>query len=282
MERTMRRYRPLAASGAALLCLALSGCANFWEDITSRDFKFKNLYTRDDPLVVLRDSNDGDKRARAMMRLTEPKANGGDDKTQNLVFEILSKTATTDPQPLCRLVAIDKLGHFKDPRAAKALEAAYYAVDTIPTQFADLTTRIQCHVLAAMGNVHNPEVVPFLAQVLKEPPADRSDEAHRRNDRCMAAARSLGQYPEKQAAEALFVVLEERKADHKKEDIALRDVAGKSLRDITGKDFAGDADAWDIYLHPGSDTALAKAKEKEKDKDKGSKINLVGWFTHSN
>jgi hypothetical protein len=277
MERTGRRYQRLALSGAALACLALSGCANFWEDVTSRDHKWGEAFKKaPDPLVVLRDSNDGDKRARAIMRLEEPKQKGGDDKTQNLVMEILTKTATTDPQPYCRLAAIEKLGHFKDPRVPKALEAAYYAVDTIPAQFADVTTRIQCEVLKAMGEARNPEVVPFLAQVLKEPPADRSDEAHRRNDRCITAARALGAFPEKQAAEALYHVLEYRKEDKKKEDIGLRYVACNSLKDITGKDLEPDAEAWDAYLHPGSANALAKKKEEPKH------FSLVGWFTKSN
>ena len=42
-----------------LVPLALSslcGCAAFWDDVTSKDFKFKELYAKPDPMEVLRTS----------------------------------------------------------------------------------------------------------------------------------------------------------------------------------------------------------------------------------
>jgi hypothetical protein len=263
------RWRRGATAGAALLGLGLSGCAQFWDDITSRDRPFsqrwKEIWHKPDPLVVLRDSQDGDRRAAAMRRLEEPKQHKGTDQEQDLIFEILSKAAVADPQPLCRLVAIDKLGHFKDPRAPKTLEAAFYGVDTIPGQFANMTTRIQCAALNAMGNTGNTEVVPLLAQVLREPPADRSDEAQHRNDRCAAAARALAHFNDAQATDALL-----RMMQNKKEDLALRDVAYLSLRDSTGKVLPNDPQKWDEFLHPRDGTALAK--------EDGTLIHLASWF----
>jgi hypothetical protein len=250
----------------------LVGCADFWEDITSRDEPFsqrcKEVFSKPDPLVVLRDSTDGDRRAKALRRLTEPKQRGGTDSEQNMVVEILSKTAASDPQPLCRLIAIEKLGHFKDPRVAKALEAAFYGVDTIPSQFADLTTRIQCQAISSMGECGNPEVIPLLTQVLKEPPADRSDEALHRNDRCTAAARSLAHFNEAQATEALLHVMQ-----NKKEDIALRDCAYTALEKATGKNMPNDPQAWEDFLHPKDGSAIAQQKSK------GFNIVPVGWFS---
>jgi hypothetical protein len=273
MRWTMHGRWRSAAAGAALLGLGLSGCANFWDDITARDIPFtqrcKEVYKKPDPLVVLRDSVDGDRRAKALRRLEEPKQNKGTDKEQDLVFEILSKTAVSDPQPLCRLIAIEKLGHFKDPRAPKALEAAFYGVDTIPAQFAKLTTRIQCTTITAMGNTGSSEVVALLAQVLREPPADRSDEAQHRNDRCTAAARALAHYNDAQATDALLHVMQD-----KKEDLALRDCAYTSLRESTGRHLPNDPDTWDHFLHPHDGSALAKGKDDNK------LINLVNWFKH--
>jgi hypothetical protein len=261
-----------AAVGAALLSLGLGGCANFWDDITSRDRPFstrcKEIFVKPDPFTVLRTSDDGDRRAAALRRIEEPKQNGGSDKDQDAVFTILSKTASSDPQPLCRLVAIERLGHFKDPRAAKALEAAFYGVDTIPSQFAPLTTRIQCQALTAMGETRNPEVVPLLALVLRMPGGERgSAEVQHRNDRCTAAARALAHFNEAEATEALLHVMQ-----NKKEDIALRDCAHNSLQEATGKRLPDDPDAWEEFLHPRGGDALAR--------NRGSVLNLASWFKH--
>lgn len=271
MRRTMHGRG--AAVGAALLGLGLGGCANFWEDITSRDIPFsqrcKEVFVKPDPFVVLRDSQDGDRRAAALRRLKEPAQNKGTEQEQKLVMEILSKTAVSDPQPLCRLIAIEKLGNFKDPGAAKALEAAFYGVDTIPAQFANLTTRIQCQALTAMGKTGNPDVVPLLAQVLREPPAERSDEAQHRDDRCIAAARALGHFNDAQATEALLRVL-----SNKKEDLALRDSAHTSLVQATGRNLPNEPEAWEEFLHPHDGKALAK--------EKSGFLNLATWFKKDN
>src|SRR5262249_31156370 len=98
-------------------CLFSSGCANFWDDITSRDFSVNSFFVKPNPMLVLRDSTDGDKRARALAALHEPKQFGGTDDEQNTVVKILTTAAASESQPLCRLAAIEALGHFKDARA---------------------------------------------------------------------------------------------------------------------------------------------------------------------
>ena len=54
---------------AALASLGLCGCAGLWDDVTSRNFHLQALFVKPDPLVVLRDSTDGDDRAKAFRAL---------------------------------------------------------------------------------------------------------------------------------------------------------------------------------------------------------------------
>ena len=66
-------WRPLArwklSLATAVLGCGLSGCAGFWDDVTSRDFAFKKMFVRPEPLEVLKDSHDGDERAKALRAL---------------------------------------------------------------------------------------------------------------------------------------------------------------------------------------------------------------------
>src|SRR5439155_15508631 len=113
-------------SAVALAAPWFAGCANVWDKITSRDFSIKEWYSPPDPLIVLRDSTDGDKRAEAFRSLKEPKQTGGTDADQEAILLILSTAVKSERTALCRLGAIEALQSFKDPRAVKALEEAYY------------------------------------------------------------------------------------------------------------------------------------------------------------
>ncbi|MBV9122927.1 MAG: HEAT repeat domain-containing protein, partial [Planctomycetes bacterium] len=128
--RTARGAWARLLAGVAFTSLGLCGCSDFWETITSHDFEFKALYEKPNPLVVLRDSTDGDKRARALRALKEPLRNGGTEQDQQAVLDILTAAATKEPQPLCRLAAIEALGHFQDPRAVEALKSAFFNAGT--------------------------------------------------------------------------------------------------------------------------------------------------------
>ena len=105
---------------AALVCLGLGGCASTWDEVTSRDFKMSMLFTSKDPMIVLRDSSDGNERHKALASLKEPLQTGGSQKDQDTVVEILKASATSDQEPLCRMAALRTLGHFKDPCAPKS------------------------------------------------------------------------------------------------------------------------------------------------------------------
>lgn len=255
----------LGLAAAAGVCLGLGGCAGFWDDITSRDrtwsAKIKEVFVTPDPLLVLRDSVDGDARAKALRALREPKEYGGNDEEQDFIITLVTKAAASERQPLCRLAAIQKLGTFKDPRALKGLQDAFYnAGDFAP----EIATRLQCQALTALGETGNPDVARFLVDALKEPPAERSDLAQQRNDRCIAAARALARFKDYQTTEALAGVL---KSD--KEDLALRGCAHESLQTVTGKYLPPEYKAWDDFLHPDAKTLAAQ---------KPRKLQLASWF----
>src|SRR6202011_3617900 len=102
------------------------GCGTFWDDVTRRDFSVNRFFSHPDPLVVLRDSQDADDRARALRALREPLRNGGDVRDQDVVVTVLTTAAMSDRQIVCRLAAISALRHFQDPRAVEGLKEAYY------------------------------------------------------------------------------------------------------------------------------------------------------------
>src|SRR5262249_14119315 len=104
---------PLALSAGAA-----GGCAGFWDEVTSRDFHFKDMFKKaPDPMWVINNSPDGDKKAKAFRSLQEPAQVGGSQQDQDKIVKLLTWTAANDPQAVCRLGAIDALRRFRDPRA---------------------------------------------------------------------------------------------------------------------------------------------------------------------
>lgn len=240
---------------AAITLLGLGGCASFMDDITSRNFEFKSLYSHPNPLVVLRDSTDGNERAKALRSLQEPKQHGGTDTEQDAVVNILVTAASNEKQALCRLAAIQSLGHFQDPRAAQGLVSAF---DNAGTFAPDTRTIVRCQALRAMGEAHNPAAIERLVAVVREPPvAETQPLAEKRQalEIRIAAARALGNFKEPQASQALVTVLKTEK------DVALRDRAQESLVHMTGKELPADAQAWDDYLQKSGGTATASAEQ---------------------
>jgi HEAT repeat protein len=237
-----------------------AGCAGFWDDVTSRDFSIHNFFNKPNPLVVLRDSTDGDLRARALRALHEPKANGGTDEQQDVVVKILTTAATSEKQPICRLAAIQALGTFKDPRVVDGLLNAFYNASSFT---AETATVVRCEALTALGQVGNPAAVDLLVRVVREPAAEGADaDRQQATDVRIAAARALAHFRHYEATAALVHVLKAEK------DIALRDRAYESLKIATGKDLPPDALAWEQALQQTGDPAT----EKEK------KHIPTGWF----
>jgi hypothetical protein len=239
---------------AVVVCCAVSGCAGFWDDVTSRDFKFKDMFKpAPDPLWVIRNSNDGDKKSKALKSLKEPLSNGGTAQEQEVIVKLLIENAVNDPQPLCRLAAISSLQRFKDPRAAQALIDSYYQASYFARERPDVMETIQEQAIQAMGVNGNPVAVKTLVGILNASAVvgNEKDKNNDRNQRISAAC-ALAHFPQYQAAEALVTVL---RTD---QDVALRNRATESLRDITGQELPADAQVWADFLHKTGKDGLAK------------------------
>jgi HEAT repeat protein len=246
--------------------LGLCGCSATWDDVTSRDFHAKDLFAKaEDPLVVLRDSKDGDKRAKAFRALKEPKQHGGSDQDQDTILAILSAAATQESRYYVRLEAMRKLGEFKDPRAVPALNEAYYKADSLMgsdhTITRGLVSTFRCEVLRGLGNNGDPAAADLLVKVLSPVRVEGTEEDRRLVlDERIAAARALKNYPQARSTEALVLVLKNDK------DVALRDSATDSLEACTGKKLPADFATWDDYLHhqgaPNKGESIASEKKK--------------------
>ena len=238
----MRHARRLLYCCLLPAALATAGCANFWDEVTSRDFKFKNLYSHPAPLVVLKDSDDGYERAKALAALQEPLQHGGTQQDQDVYMKLLSTSAVSARDPLCRMAAIQSLGHFKDPRAAEVLCSV---TEQNLTFTSETNNMIRQKAIEALAQTGQPAAVQRLIQVAKEPPAEGSAQDRQEVlDRRLAAIRGLGKYNYPESKDTLVSILANDK------DIAVRTRAHDSLLSATGKDLPPRADEWAQYLHP--------------------------------
>jgi hypothetical protein len=264
-------------AGAFLASLSLCGCASFWDKVTSRDFKFEDMFKANpDPLVVIAQSNNGDKRAAAYAALREPKQYGGTDAQQDAVVLVLVAAARGDSQPLCRLNAIHSLGGFKDPRAVQGLIDAYFAVNDVPrgpkgSGLATLANNghgipqdtasiIQVEALTALGKTKSPAALDLLTRVVQQPSsAVEVSEQEKRLvlDLRIAAVRALGNFSQYQSTEALLTVLQKDK------DAALRDRTVESLQVATGKKIGDDTKAWEETLRNTASEDSTQANTKK-------------------
>lgn len=242
MIRSLLRQRAARLVGLALLAVTAGGCATFWDDVTSRNFSLSAWFTRENPLVVLRDSDDGNKRARALGVLEEPLANGGTQEQQELHVKILTTTALSDREPYCRLAAIRTLGRFKDPRAAETLRAVF--LQPLPYS-AELNSRIQQQALASLAETRHDKARDLLIRVAKELPVEGSLQDEQETlDRRLTAIRGLGNFPEPDATATLLFLLKTDK------DVAVRDRSHEALKKATGKNLPADAAQWEQALYP--------------------------------
>jgi hypothetical protein len=212
----------------AVLAVQLAGCASFWDDVTSRDFKFKDLYTRKDPVSVLNTSDDGDQRAKALRSLTEPTTRGGSEVEQQRTIEVLSRAAISESQPCVRIAAIETLGKFQDPRAVTALTGAYEAASQLS---GDAAANVRCLALTSLGKTKRPEAVAYLVRVAQTPtPSDLSDRERQQGRDCrLAAVRALGNFEHsREVGDAMTRLLQSEK------DVAMRDRAKETYAAATG------------------------------------------------
>jgi HEAT repeat protein len=224
-----------------MVLMAFCGCANFWDDVTSHGFRMKDLWTKEDPLVVLRDSNDGARRAKALANLAEPSQQGGKPDEQELYIKILTKSASEDRDPLCRMGAIHALANYKDPRAARVLEDVYQ--QRLPFT-SELNTIVRQQALAAVVQTGNPDSRALLIRVARSPsgPVESSlTDRQQTQDERLTAIRGLAKFSQPDAIETLVYIMESEK------DVALHDRAHESLKQVTGKNIPDDAKAWRAY-----------------------------------
>ena len=224
----MALHERLIRLAPAALAVGLGGCASFWDDVTARNFKFKDLYTRKDPVSVLNTSDDGDERAKALRSLTEPRARGGTEVEQQRTIEVLSRAAISEPQPCVRIAAIETLGKFQDPRAVPALTNAYEAANQLT---GDAAANVRCLALTSLGQMHRPEAIRYLVRVAQtETPPDAPERDRQQARDCrLAAVRALGHFEHsREVGEAMARLLQTEK------DVALRDRATETYVAVTG------------------------------------------------
>ena len=251
--------RLLVVSLAGGLCLLPAGCAGFVDQVTSRDFRVRDMIHPPDPLTVIRTRKaDGDAFAKAMVKIAEPRKLHKSQAEQDEVVQILSEAATADPRSLCRLAAIDALGRFDDARTSVALMQAYQGASAFPSDEASL---IRCAAMSAMGGKNTPETITLLSHVASTkkaptPPSstrqvkleeddelakmlgqyDPDNQAAR--DARITAVRALGKSKDPQAVQVLIPLLDEK-------DVALRNRVQESLEQVTGrKNVPATSEAW--------------------------------------
>jgi HEAT repeat protein len=249
-RRSERGHWACRLVGLVLLTLVVSGCATFWDDVTSRNFTMSTLFTRQDPLVVLRDSSDGTQRARALAALEEPLAKGGTQQDQEIYVKILTTSALSDREPYCRLAAVRTLGRFKDPRAAQTLRAVYLQDLSFS---AEVNALVRQQVLTSLAQTGDESARELLIRVAKEPPAEGSMQDKQETlDRRLNAIRGLGNFNHYESTETLLYLMKTEK------DAAVRDRSHEALKKVTGKNLPADAVAWDELLHPANPTNAVK------------------------
>jgi PBS lyase HEAT-like repeat len=220
--------------------LSLAGCSGLWDEITSSDFNIKTLFVEPDPLVVLHESTDGDKRARALRDLKEPNLSGGTQADQDEIIKILTAAAVSDKQPVCRLSAMQTLARFKDPHVVEILSDAFYKANGFAP---DTTTMLRCHALKALGEVGSPQAIELLVRVVREPQSEGTAlERQNALDVRLAAARALAHYKEPRTEAVLIQVMRNEK------DVGLRMCAYASLKTATGKNLPLESPEWDATL----------------------------------
>lgn len=268
--------------------LALTGCTNTWETLSSRKWRKDpwnttvHMIKPEDPLVVLRADppRDGDERAAAMRRLKEPLAIGLSQQDQDQIIDLLGRTATTDTSPVLRIAAIEALGRFEDNRAAGILAIAYQKAhgraDGVPDPVAP-ENDIQ---LAGVGNPRGPNklasLVPLTGPVGFSPEtvdavrcralesmghSSKTEVAQflgnvatnnkEERDVRLAAVRGLAKCRQPESVAALAKVL----AEERGKDTALAGRAHEGLVHLTGQKLPPDPKQWDALVKNGATIA---------------------------
>ena len=228
-----------------LLLAFTTGCAVTWDEMTSKEFKIGQLWsTPPAPMYVIENSSDGYARAKAFTKLDEAR---NDAALQNKQITILQQAALADRDPLCRMAAIRTLGRYTDPRAPKILSDVYYSDP--PKVGAEYKALIRQQALVALENTSPGEARAIFVKAAKQPAAELTASASRDRmeilDERLAAVRALGKYNSPDSIDTLVGLLDKEK------DVAIKQCAAESLKNITKKDIPADGKLWHEYFASG-------------------------------
>lgn len=246
-----RRARRTLWVGLLLWICPLAGCNSI---DTPRWMQVNRWFHRDDPLVVLAESSDGNKRADALAALREPSQNGGTAEEQKLYLKILSTTAKNDREPFCRLRAIRVLGKYKDPLAVQCLEEV---CQQDPKFTREMNSLIRQQALVSLQETGDPGARRMLLVVARgaDSPVESSlSDRQQTQDERLAAVRGLGKFNQYDSIETLVYIME------KERDPGLRDCAHKSLREATGKDYPAEPAVWREMLRDPASPDLPRER----------------------
>ena len=228
-----------------LLLVFTTGCAVTWDEMTSKEFKIAQLWsTPPSPMQVLETSTDGSARAKAFTRLDEAR---NDPTLENKQIDMLQKAALADRDALVRMAAIRTLGRYTDPRAPKILADVYFSDP--PKVAAEYKALIRQQALIALENTGPGEARQIFLKAAKQPSAELTASAARDRmeilDERLAAIRALGKYNAPDSIETLVELVEKEK------DVAIKQCAAESLKQITKKDIPADGKMWRDYVATG-------------------------------
>lgn len=270
--QSWRAWPACRAVGGAVL-LGACGCASFWSEISSRERDMSFVWGSPDPLVVLRDHTDNQRKAEALSRLHEPKRHGGTQEQQDLYLQILARAAVNEEpgrtkplsrDPLCRLSAIRILGEYKDDRVVPILEKAY--LDAHPFT-PEMNAMIRQQALASLEETGNPAALPVLIRAARQPsssPVSSQTERQAIMDEKVAAVRALGKFSHYEAVDTLVHLLETEK------DVAVRHCAHQSLKTATRRDLPPDPVQWRTLVDNGQPVAPETTNPI---------LRVTGWLT---
>jgi hypothetical protein len=215
---------------AALLgCGPLGGCTGFYEDVCE---SWRDYWHKPDPWKVVTSTDSGDRRAKFMAMIQEPAAHGQDQKEQDLAVRFLTDEATKDSSLPCRLQAIRVLGHYKDPRAAEALQAAYYQATTFGLENNNL---LKQQALQSLGETGSPTARDLLLRVARAGAQEKEKQERQMTlDERLAAIRALSHFKDQEVQQTLVRIYQSEK------DVALRDRTRETLVVVTGNHLPAD------------------------------------------
>jgi hypothetical protein len=251
------RRLPLVLAWIAL-ALPAAGCAAFWDEALSRERDLGGYFRPPDPLVVIRDSTDGERRAKALASLREPT----NDKDHEVYVQILTTAARTERDPLCRLGAISALGYFKDPRAAATVKEIFTSKLAYTAEFNSMIRQTALRSLEKIGSDDSRELMILVARSPGPAQNATSRDSQQTQDEKLIAIRALGKYRQPECIDTLVYILETEK------DAALRERANQSLQTATGKHLPAEAQAWRAAL-AGQPVNPAQPNVVER---------VTGWF----